>query len=145
MLLTPGENLLCPPGGRHSLAGMSGLIQDAAPGWETALLLPVPAAEPAVGGHRARLDGAARDGVPAHMTVLYPFLLPAEISERLLAGLRDLFAGFATFEFTLDRVGWFGENVVWLGPLDPVPFSALTSWPSPRSRPSRPMADSTPR
>jgi hypothetical protein len=127
VLLTLGENLLWSAGGLHSLAGMSGLIQDAGPGWETALLLPVPAAEPAVGRHRARLDEAARDGVPAHITVLYPFLPPAEISERLLARLRDLFAGFGAFEFTLDRVGWFGENVVWLGPFDPAPFSALTT------------------
>lgn len=128
MLLTLGENLLWSAGGLHSLAGMSGLIQDAGPaGWETALLLTVPAAEPAVGRHRARLDEAARDGVPAHITVLYPFLPPAEISERVLARLRDLFAGFGAFEFTLDRVGWFGEDVVWLGPFDPAPFSALTT------------------
>ena len=127
MLLTLGENLLWSAGGLHSLAGMSGLIQDAGPGWETALLLPVPAAEPAVGRHRARLDEAARDGVPAHITVLYPFLPPAEISERLLARLRDLFAGFGAFEFTLDRVGWFGDEVVWLGPGEPERFSALTA------------------
>ena len=44
-------------GGKRSLAGMPGLIPDAGPGWETALLLPVPAAEPAVSRHRARLDG----------------------------------------------------------------------------------------
>jgi hypothetical protein len=71
---------------------MSGLIQDAGPGWETALLLPVPAAEPAVGRHRARLDEAARDGVPAHITVLYPFLSPAGIGGPLLATLGSLFA-----------------------------------------------------
>jgi hypothetical protein len=126
MLLTLGENLLWPPGGRHSLARMSGLIQDAGPGWETALLLPVPAAERAVGRHRARLDEAARDGVPAHITVLYPFLPPAGIGEPLLVTLRSLFAGFEAFQFTLDRVGWFDENVVWLGPRDPAPFSALS-------------------
>ena len=114
-------------GGKRSLAGMPGLIPDADPGWETALLLPVPAAEPAVSHHRARLDEAPRDGAPAHVTVLYPFLPPAEISEPLLASLGRLFAGFAAFEFTLDRVGWFGEEVVWLGPRDPAPFSALTS------------------
>jgi len=114
-------------GGKRSLAGMPGLIPDADPGWETALLLPVPAAEPAVSHHRARLDEAARDGVPAHVTVLYPFLPPAAISEPLLASLGRLFAGLAAFEFTLDRVGWFGEEVVWLGPRDPAPFSALTS------------------
>lgn len=93
---------------------MPRLIPGAGPGWETALLLPVPAAEPAVGQHRARLDEAARDGVPAHITVLYPFLPPAGIDEMLLALLGRLFAGFAAFGFTLDKVGWFGEEVVWL-------------------------------
>jgi 2'-5' RNA ligase len=106
---------------------MPGLIPDAGSDWETALLLPVPAAEQAVSRHRARLDEAAGDGVPAHITVLYPFLPPAGIGEPLLAELGRLFARFAAFEFTLDRVGWFGEEVVWLGPRDPAPFSALTS------------------
>jgi 2'-5' RNA ligase len=115
-----------PLGGKRSLAGMPSLIPDADPGWETALLVPVPAAEPAVGLHRARLDQAARDGVPAHITVLYPFLPPAEVSQPLLASLRALFAGLAAFGFTLDRVRWFGEEVVWLSPRDPAPFSALT-------------------
>ena len=105
---------------------MPGMIPGAGPGWETALLLLVPAAEPAAGQHRARLDGAARHGVPAHITVLYPFLPPARIGEPLLASLGKLFAGFARFEFTLDRVGWFGEEAAWLGPRDPAPFTALT-------------------
>jgi hypothetical protein len=116
-----------PLGGPRNLTGMPGLIADAGPGWETALLLPVPAAEPAVSRHRARLDEAARNGVPAHITVLYPFLAPAGIGEPLLTSLGRLFAGLAAFEFTLDRVGWFGAEVVWLGPRDPAPFSALTS------------------
>ena len=71
----------------YSVASMSGLIPGAGPYWETALLVPVPAAEPSVGKHRARLDEAARDGVPAHITVLYPFLPPAGIDETLLASL----------------------------------------------------------
>jgi 2'-5' RNA ligase superfamily len=105
---------------------MPGLIAGARPGWETALLLPVPAAEPAVGQHRARFDEAARDGVPAHITVLYPFLSPAGIDEALLASLGRLFAGLASFEFTLDKIRWFGDELVWLGPRDPAPFTALT-------------------
>src|ERR1700761_7063123 len=48
---------------------------------QSALLIRVPAAEPAVGAHRARLDASARDGVPAHLTVLYPFLPPAQIDD----------------------------------------------------------------
>lgn len=93
---------------------------------QSALLLLVPAAEPAVGEHRVRLDASARDGVPAHLTVLYPFLPPALIDDTVLRSLARLFAGFPAFAFTLDRVGWFGDDVVWLGPRDEGPFRALT-------------------
>lgn len=93
---------------------------------ESALLVLVPAAEPAVGEHRARLDASARDGVPAHLTVLYPFLPAGLIDGAVLASLADLFAGVPAFRFTLDRVGWFGADVVWLGPHDEAPFLALT-------------------
>jgi 2'-5' RNA ligase len=93
---------------------------------QSALLVLVPAAEPAVGKHRARLDEAARDGVPAHLTVLYPFLPPSEISDHVLSALAMLFAGFPSFDVTLDRIGWFGEQVAWLGPQDEGPFRALT-------------------
>jgi hypothetical protein len=96
-------------------------------GWETALLVAVPEAEPAVGEHRARLDPSARVGVPAHLTVLYPFLPPAAIDDAVLTSLRRLFAGFAPFDVTLDRVSWFDEDVVWLAPSDDRPFRALIS------------------
>ena len=96
------------------------------PDWESALLVAVPEAKPAVGEHRARLDSSARDGVPAHLTVLYPFLQPASIDGAVLASLRRLFAGFPAFDVTLDRVSWFGEDVVWLAPRDDRPFRALT-------------------
>jgi hypothetical protein len=59
---------------------------------QSALLLPVPAAESVVGPHRARRDASARDGVPAHVTVLYPFL-PTAIGPDVLAALAQLFAG----------------------------------------------------
>src|SRR5512146_468468 len=94
--------------------------------WQSALLVPVPAAEAAVAAHRAALDGSARDGVPAHVTVLYPFLPPGLLDETVLASLGRLFAGSKAFAFTLDRVAWFGDAVVFLGPADPAPFRALT-------------------
>ena len=101
----------------------------------SALLLLVPAAEAAVGAHRARLDPAGRDGVPAHLTVLYPFLPPDEIGPGVLADLAGLFAGAPRFSFVLDQVRWFGESVVWLRPSDESPFRALaelavTAYPS---------------
>jgi 2'-5' RNA ligase len=91
------------------------------------LLVRAPTAEAAVGAHRARLDPSARDGVPAHLTVLYPFLPPAEIGPGVVAALADLFAGVPRFSFSLDRVRWFGDAVVWLGPSDDAPFRALTA------------------
>jgi 2'-5' RNA ligase len=93
---------------------------------QSALLLIIPAAEPAVGAHRARLDASARDGVPAHFTVLYPFLPPTEIGPGVLAELSTLFAGVTRFSFSLDQVRWFGDSVVWLGPSDESPFRSLT-------------------
>src|SRR6185437_3969176 len=97
------------------------------PGPESALLVAVPAAEPAVGEHRARLDPSARGGVPAHLTVLYPFLAPPLIDDAVLESIAALFADFPAFAFALDRVGWFGDDVVWLGPRDARPFRALTA------------------
>lgn len=93
---------------------------------ESVLLVPVPAAELAVGGHRARLNLSARMGVPAHITVLYPFLPLGELTDGAVESVRVLMAGIEAFDFTLDRVGWFGADVVWLGPRDPAPFRSLT-------------------
>ncbi len=93
---------------------------------ESALLLPVPAAEDAVGSLRVGLDLSARDGVPAHVTVLYPSLTASLVDDPTLYVLGRLFASVGTFGFTLDRVGWFGESVVWLGPRDERPFRELT-------------------
>jgi hypothetical protein len=94
--------------------------------WHSALLVAVTEAEPAVGEHRATLDSSARDGVPAHLTVLYPFMPPASIDGAVLASLRQLFAGLAPFDVTFDRVNWFDEDVVWLAPRDDAPFRTLT-------------------
>ena len=93
---------------------------------ESALLVTVPAAEPAVARHRSRFDTSAAVGVPAHITVLYPFLPPDLIDADTRATLARLFASVPGFRFTLDQTGWFPNPVLWLGPSDPAPFSALT-------------------
>lgn len=46
------------------------------PTGQTALILPVPQAEALVGAWRARFDKHAAQGVPAHITLLSPFLPP---------------------------------------------------------------------
>lgn len=81
---------------------------------ETAIIVPVPAAEPVVGRHRKALDRAATWGVPAHVTVIVPFLPPAAITERVLDDVRDCLV--PAFDCAFARVEWFGEEVVWLAP-----------------------------
>jgi hypothetical protein len=41
---------------------------------ESALIIEVPAAEAVVGRHRSELDANAALGIPAHITVLAPFM-----------------------------------------------------------------------
>lgn len=93
---------------------------------ESALLLAVPAADPAVGRHRDRFDSSAPLGVPPHITVLFPFMPPAAIDSEVLARLSGLFAAVAPFTVTLDHTDWFGDHLLWLGPRDPAPMRALT-------------------
>ncbi len=99
----------------------------ASPGPQSALIIEVPEAEPAVARHRERLDPSAALGIPAHITLLYPFLPPAAVSPPVLAELEHLFGAVSRFRFRLERTGWFGEDVLWLAPGDPGPFRALTS------------------
>jgi len=93
---------------------------------ETALLIEVPAAEPVVGRHRAHLDGNAALGIPAHITVLAPFMPARRLDASALAQLENLFATVGAFDFELDHADWFGPDVLWLGPRDPRPFRHLT-------------------
>jgi 2'-5' RNA ligase len=94
---------------------------------ETALIVAVPEVEEAVGGWRASLDRAAGWGVPAHVTVLFPFRAPARIDDDVLAALRETIATVPRFEVTFGHVEWFGRTVVWLAPRPDRPFRDLTS------------------
>jgi hypothetical protein len=91
-----------------------------------ALLAEIPAAEPLVGRWRERLDANARLGIPAHVTVTYPFVAAGEIDAPTRQRLTELFGSVPSFGFVLDHVGWFEAETMWLGPRDPAPFRALT-------------------
>jgi hypothetical protein len=102
------------------------VMTETSSGPRSGLIVEVPEAEPAVAGLRERLDASATLGVPAHITVLYPFMPPGRIGPPLLAELARLVAAVSGFGFRLDRTDWFGEDVLWLAPRDPAPFRALT-------------------
>ncbi|MEV0719803.1 2'-5' RNA ligase family protein [Asanoa sp. NPDC050611] len=93
---------------------------------ETALIVPVPEAEDAVGPYRARFDQAARWGVPAHVTALYPFIPPDRITPDVLEAVRTTVAAIPRFTVDFTEVRWFGDQVVWLAPTPDRPFRALT-------------------
>ena len=94
---------------------------------QTALIAEIPAAEPVVGQHRARLDRSAALGVPAHVTILFPFAPPGRLGAAELIRLGELFAVVPAFDVRLDHTEWFGTSVLWLGPEDPAPFRELTA------------------
>lgn len=101
---------------------------------QSGLVIEVPEAEPVVGTHRSLLDPNAALGVPAHVTVLFPFVPPARIDTTVLRRLADLFSVVEAFDYTFARTAWFGDEVLWLAPDDPRPFIDLTrrvqsAWP----------------
>jgi 2'-5' RNA ligase len=92
---------------------------------ESALLVPVPAAEPLVGEIRIAYDPAAALGVPAHITLLYPFVRPSSITQDTVATLRAVFVRHEPFGFSLREARWFGREVLYLAPEPTAPFLSL--------------------
>jgi hypothetical protein len=92
----------------------------------SAVVVPVPEADAVVAGYRARLDPAATLGVPAHVTLLAPFLPPSLITAATIAALAQIAGSVAAFDCTFARTAWFGERVLWLAPEPDGPFRELT-------------------
>jgi 2'-5' RNA ligase len=73
---------------------------------ETAIVVPVPEAEPLVAAVRLKYDRSANLGVPAHITLLYPFVSP-HLAESEIHNLAELFGAMPVFEFSLAEVRRF--------------------------------------
>lgn len=100
---------------------------------DTALAAVVPEAEPVVGRWRLRFDPSAAVGVPAHVTVLVPFLPIERIDAAVRDELGAIFGGHAPFTVRFDRCRRF-PGVLYLAPTPDRPFRALTEavvarWP----------------
>ncbi|WP_435174568.1 2'-5' RNA ligase family protein [Actinacidiphila sp. bgisy145] len=108
-------------GPRAPRAGQSGLI------------VRVPEAEPLVGAWRDRLDPSARAGVPAHVTVLFPFLDASRIDEDVRAAIGEVLGRQEPFEARFDHCGRF-PGVLYLALEPDTGFRRLTGaivrrWP----------------
>ncbi|TNC23949.1 2'-5' RNA ligase family protein [Amycolatopsis alkalitolerans] len=93
----------------------------------SALIVPVPETEPLVTSHRRRLVDSPTSTVPAHVTVLYPFVHPASIGVETLGALGAALAAIPAFDCAFSQVKWFDEEVVWLEPKPDEHFRALTA------------------
>jgi hypothetical protein len=108
---------------RADLAVLRKLLE----GSTTTLILPVPGAD-------GLLQSSAREaGIPAHITLLYPFLGPRAIDNEIEGALESLLRAIPAFDFTLADVGRF-PGVVYLAPDPAAPFTALVQaladrWP----------------
>jgi 2'-5' RNA ligase len=93
---------------------------------QSAILVPVPEAEDLVGHFRIDHDPVAAAGVPAHITLVVPWLPVAEIDPDSLGELEEVLAGVPSFSYRLNAIGWFARRVLWLAPEPADPFVRLT-------------------
>lgn len=100
----------------------------------SAVLLCVPEAEPVVHAWRSTGDPSAARGVPAHVTLLSPFLPAYRIDAGVHAELAWFFAGIDAFSLRFSAVGCFEHaGVLFLEPdgdgLDELADALARRWP----------------
>ncbi len=92
---------------------------------ESALVVLIPEAESLVETFRKRYYSSAPIGFPAHVTILYPFKSPDELTTDLSMTLRELFSKQASFTVSFLEVLRF-PDMLYLAPVPAEPFRQLT-------------------
>jgi len=90
------------------------------------LVVPVPEAEPLVGSWRQEYDPPAPFGIPAHITLLFPFRPVRWLGPEAVAELAAFFRAVPAAPFSLTHVGRF-PRVLYLAPDPAAPFVDLTT------------------
>ena len=83
--------------------------------FESALVVLVPEAEFLVAAFRNQYDPSAALGVPAHVTILYPFKPPQDLTAEVIQSLEELFSGFPKFRTSFAESRRF-PGVLYLAP-----------------------------
>ena len=81
---------------------------------QSVVLIAVPAAESLVGPWRRRGDPASQLGIPAHVTLPFPFV--PDPDPGVVDELRRVFSQVEAFDLAFGRVDSFGDDVLWLAP-----------------------------
>lgn len=92
---------------------------------ESAIIVPVQVPVP-VNLLRNRMDPSAAQGVPAHVTLIYPFMAPALLKDDVRRQVEQIIAAEQAFPFVLASVQRW-PNVVYLAPEPAEPFRRLTN------------------
>ncbi|HEU4592447.1 MAG TPA: 2'-5' RNA ligase family protein [Steroidobacteraceae bacterium] len=92
---------------------------------ETAIICRVPEAERYIARYRERYDPSARRNVPAHVTILYPFLPPQDVDAQVLERLREIAAAVPCFDYRMAETRRF-PVALYLAPQPDSYFAALT-------------------
>jgi 2'-5' RNA ligase len=100
---------------------------------DSGLILRVPEVEPAIGRWRQQYDSVAPLGVPAHVTVLYPWIPAGRLTGADCLAVADIAAATDPIELTFAGFGRF-PDVLWLDPQPSKPILALIAavtacWP----------------
>ena len=93
--------------------------------FETAFIVRVPEAEAHVASLRSRFDASVQLGVPAHITVLVPFMAPDQVTPSVLVEIQAALSHVPSFAFSLNQVRRFPATA-YLAPEPTEPFIALT-------------------
>jgi len=93
---------------------------------ETALICRVPEAERYIARYRERFDPSARRNVPAHVTILYPFMPPAQVDSGVIDELRAIATAVRCFDYRLAETRRF-PVALYLAPQPEDSFAALTA------------------
>ena len=93
---------------------------------KSALIVPVPETEDLVGRWRADLDPGCIRGIPAHITVLFPFANPTDFDDTLITTLTGYFLSIDSFEVEFSALAWFENRVVYLEPTPDTEFRKMT-------------------
>jgi hypothetical protein len=100
---------------------------------QTGLVLLVPDLDPVIGRWRERYDPVTAYGMPAHVTVVYPWKPAATITASDRAALAELARALPTIELSFAGFGSF-DKTLWLDPQPTDPIRRLVDavvarWP----------------
>jgi 2'-5' RNA ligase len=95
---------------------------------ETALLVPIAEASALVDPYRMRLTRAGADGIPAHVTLLYPFTDSDLLTAKRVQEVARIVGEVGAFDVSLASTGRFELDppILYLVPDPGAPFAALT-------------------